>query len=70
LSLNKSAIPRLYIYLVSKVSNGSPEVRRIQDLIQFDKLSSSTRVQFSRDSFTKGSASDAFPISFTFVRGW
>lgn len=70
MSLNKSAIPRLYIYLVSKVSNGSPEVRRIQDLIQFDKLSSSTRVQFSRDSFTKGSASDAFPISFTFVRGW
>ena len=70
MSLNKSAMPRLYINLAPKVSNGSPAVRRIPDLIQFYKLNSSSRVQFSRDSFTKGSASDAFPISFTFVRGW
>jgi hypothetical protein len=70
MSLNKSVMPRLHINLVSKVSNGSPVVRRIPDLIQFYKFNFSSRVEFSRDSSTKGSANEAFPISFTFVRGW
>lgn len=45
MSLNKSAMPKVNV--MSLVSDRSPVVRSIPDLIHFYKLNSSSRVQFS-----------------------